>query len=116
MDLSRYIIPLIPISYGILTMKGIHVPKIHGSGEGWIIVGIFTLILTVFLEYYDIKTGYAEEGKEMTLIDAICMLFFWLGVLYIALFLFEIWYSYYLMYTALLLILFCSPSRFKIWK
>jgi uncharacterized membrane protein YiaA len=113
--MGKYIISFIPVLYGILMLKGIHIPRLSGSGWGWIAVGIFLLFLILFSEYYIFKhPEYQIEEKEvLSLIDIVCIGIFWFGVVLMALCLFKIVMSDYAMIVAALIFLFCGGRQFK---
>jgi uncharacterized membrane protein YiaA len=113
--MSKYIIAFIPVLYGILILKGIHIHRLNGSGWGWISVGIFFLLIGLFSDYYISQhPEYQLEEKELlSLIDIVCIGIFWLGVVLMSLYMFKIILNDFAMLVATLTFMFCGGRQLK---
>lgn len=111
--MSKYLIPMILVVYGILLLKGVHLPKIRGSGEGWILAGFSIIIAGLIFEYYDSKNSKQTEEEKLTILDIFCMFLFWSGVTFMGLYLFGINQNNYLMIVAVFLTMYCGGTRAK---
>ena len=117
MKKSNYIFPMIPIMYGVLTLNGIHIPRINpDDGKGWLIYGILLLLGLVISDYLIykgiIKTGY-EEIEPRKPIDILCVFLFVLGMTYFIVYLFKLHMNDWIFGGVLLIFAFCGKSVAK---
>lgn len=123
MRLDKFVIPFVFIAYGVLTLKGFHIPRI-GSDDGWswIFGGFFFIVFAIVLDYYERRWLASKEGQEykenikkskITILDYFCYTFFWFGVAYLVLYLFEIHRNDFVFMFFMLGNVFCGKSILK---
>jgi len=118
MKLISYFFPIIFMMYGILTLKGIHVPRIQpDEGMGWLITGVIFLFVIAILDYLYyrgiLKTGYEGEIEPKKPMDIFCTLVFMLGMTYLAIYFFKLYVNDIFFAIVLLIFAFCGKSIVK---